>query len=226
MMTLVSQAVFARMCCTTPKTVTKWKQAGKLVLQGLQVDVEATDARMRQRHRSGSPIVLSPREAALPESKGNARRQSHGGGGVTQGEGNGGLVTLSCSEIVERLKAMDWKQTFGWSTEAQSERAQRAAQCVEWEAVQSDLLDDGHWGGFQLRIPRYIRASGLDEAAIVGGFGFELNPSEVLQAVRSHIDPMPSDGDDTFPIAVRLELLPFLAHPFNEHDQPTGVAPR
>jgi len=196
------------------------------VLQGLQVDVEGTDALMRQRHRNGSPIVLSPQAAALPEGKGNARRQSHSESSVTHGEGNGDLVTLRCAEIADRLKALDWKQTFGWSPEAKSKRAQQAARCVEWEAVQSDLVDDGHWGGFQLRIPRYIRASGLDEAAIVGGFGFELDPSEVLQAVRSHIDPTPGDGDDDFPVTVRLDLLPFLAHPFNEHDQPTGVAPR
>ncbi|EIN02307.1 hypothetical protein WQE_04942 [Paraburkholderia hospita] len=55
-MTLVSQSEFARMCGVSRQAVLKWKSAGRLVLQGSQVDVEATDKRMQQYHDGGSPL--------------------------------------------------------------------------------------------------------------------------------------------------------------------------
>jgi hypothetical protein len=210
------------MCRTTPKTVTKWKQAGKLVLQGLQVDVEETEVLMRRNHRKGSPIALTPQEAMLLGQKGNVKKSSFGGKVVTQRKGNAAPVSLLCTEIVRRLEAMDWKQTFDWAPEAQAERARRAARCIGWEAVQSDLRDDGHWGGFQLRITEYSAAGGLEEDAIPAGFGFELYPEDVFKAVRSEFESILSDDDRE---VVRLDLLPLLAHPFNEYDQPPG-APR
>jgi len=131
-------------------------------------------------------------------------------------------MSLLCTEIVSRLEALDWKRTFDWAPEAQAERARKAAQCIGWEAVQSDLRDDGHWGGFQLRIQEYIAARGLDDSAIPAGFGFELYPEDVFKAVRGEIEPL-SDVDGT--ATIRLDLLPLLAHPFNEHDRPPGTTP-
>lgn len=55
-MTLVSQSEFARMCGVSRQAVLKWKSAGRLVLQGNQVDVEATDERMQRLHEGGSPL--------------------------------------------------------------------------------------------------------------------------------------------------------------------------
>lgn len=94
-----------------------------------------------------------------------------------------------------------------------------AAECVGWEAVQSDLDDDGHWGGFQLRIPEYIRnQGGLHEGAVAAGFGFELCPHEAIEECRRSVLPQTLDdgsvwhaGTDT--VTVRLDLLPLLARP-------------
>ncbi len=58
-MSLVSQSEFARMCGVTRQAVMKWKSAGRLVLQGNQVDVEATDERMQKYHIGGSPLRKS-----------------------------------------------------------------------------------------------------------------------------------------------------------------------
>ncbi|MDB5823302.1 MAG: hypothetical protein JWR21_2006 [Herminiimonas sp.] len=55
------------------------------------------------------------------------------------------------------------------------------------EAVESDLEDDGHWGGFQLRIPEYIKRNGLTEGTIAACFGFELCPHEAIQECRVHL---------------------------------------
>ena len=43
-MTIVSQAEYARLRGVSKKTVTKWKQEGKLVLAGDGIDVAASDA--------------------------------------------------------------------------------------------------------------------------------------------------------------------------------------
>jgi hypothetical protein len=55
-MTFVSQSEFARMCRVSRQAVLKWKSVGRLVLQGNQVDVEATHDRMQQYHEGGSPL--------------------------------------------------------------------------------------------------------------------------------------------------------------------------
>ncbi|WP_343661108.1 hypothetical protein [Ralstonia sp.] len=55
-MTSVSQSEFARMCGVSRQAVMKWKLAGRLVLQGNQVDVEATDEHMHKYHEGGSPL--------------------------------------------------------------------------------------------------------------------------------------------------------------------------
>jgi len=55
-MTCVSQSEFARMCGVSRQAVMKWKLAGRLVLQGNLVDVEATDEHMQKYHEGGSPL--------------------------------------------------------------------------------------------------------------------------------------------------------------------------
>jgi hypothetical protein len=55
-MKLVSQSEFARMCGVSRQAVLKWKTSGMLVVQGKQVDVDATDERMRRYHTGGSPL--------------------------------------------------------------------------------------------------------------------------------------------------------------------------
>ncbi|QUP53561.1 hypothetical protein GO998_07170 [Ralstonia syzygii] len=55
-MICVSQSEFARMCGVSRQAVMKWKLAGRLVLQGNQVDVEATDKHMQKYHEGGSPL--------------------------------------------------------------------------------------------------------------------------------------------------------------------------
>ncbi len=55
-MTYVSQSEFARMCGVSRQAVLRWKSAGRLVLQGNQVDVEATDKRMQHLRVGGSPL--------------------------------------------------------------------------------------------------------------------------------------------------------------------------
>lgn len=219
-MTLVSQAVFAQMCKVSPKSVTKWKGEGRLVMQGLEVDVEATDALMKRWRRKGSPIVLTLEEVRASRSKkGNGNRRKGNKSLVTSAEGNSQIVTLRCDEIAERLQALDWTQNFEWTPEAELQRAKDAARCIGWEVVQSILRDDGHWGGLQLRITEYVAQHGLTEDAIPAGFGFELFPSQVLEAVREEIEPALGPDDVA---TVDPALLPLLARPFHERDRPSS----
>lgn len=216
-MTLVSQAIFARMCKTTPKTVTKWKQAGSLVLQGLQVDVEATDELMKRYRRKGSPIILAAEEVrVVGDEKGNNRKKSNDSR-VTLKKGNSQIVTLSCVEIVKRLRSLDWTQNFEWMPEAELQRAAHAAKCIGWEVAQSSLRDDGHWGGLQLRITEYVTRHGLTESTIPAGHGYNLSPAEVLYAVREEIEALLGPADT---MTVDLALLPLLARPFYQLDHP------
>jgi hypothetical protein len=217
-MALVSQAVFARMCKVTPKSVTKWKQEGRIVLQGNLVDVEATDVLMKRFRRKGSPIALTPEEAhATKNKKGNGERIKGNKPSVTLPKGNDGFVTLRCAEILDRLKSMDWTQKFEWSDEeALMQRAEFAAKCVGWEVVQSTMRDDGHWGGLQVRDVRNNKSGELSEDFVIGGFGYELWPSEVLRLVREELE---SDFDDSDTQDVRPDLLRLIAHPFHEQDR-------
>jgi hypothetical protein len=219
-MTLVSQAIFARMCKTTPKTVTKWKQEGRLVIQGLLVDVEASDALMKRLRRKGSPIALTPEEAhAAKNEGGNDSRQKGNKPSVTLPKGNDQVVTLLCTEIVERLKSLDWTQKFEWTPEAELLRAKEAAKCLGWEIVQSTLRDDGHWGGHQVRDTRWGKPGELSENTIIGGFGYELSSVEVLRLARDILETDICDGDTQ---KVRLDLLPLIAHPLHEYDRPAS----
>ena len=127
---------------------------------------------------------------------------------------------LSRAGTETQLLALDWTQEFDWSPEALDQRVRQAAQCIGWEAVTSQVEDDGHWGGYQLRIPAYM-SDGLHYGAIAGGFGFELDAFDVLCLVREHISVrLDEDGDrvaeDDESIEVQPDLLGLLARPFGE----------
>ena len=225
-MELVKQAEFALMCNVSRKTVTKWKAEGRLVLQGNFVDVEATEERMRRLRRGGSPVQKAPTKVVTQTVTQAAKVTKEGNKSVTQtaqgnnaaGEGNSSddQVTLPTDEILRRLEALDWTQRFDWSPAAMNERARLAAICIGWEAVTSPLRDDGHWGQFQLRIPDLIRSAGeLRFDGVAAGFGFELDPWDVIKACRNELEPLYADEGAT----VRLDLLHLLAHPFSDHDK-------
>jgi hypothetical protein len=77
-MNLVSQAEFARMCGFSPKTISQWKKAGRLVLQGNRVDVEASRALLDKYRKGGAPVVtpavtLPVTLAVTQPGKGNDR---------------------------------------------------------------------------------------------------------------------------------------------------------
>ncbi|SIT38648.1 hypothetical protein BN2475_160028 [Paraburkholderia ribeironis] len=205
-MTLVSQAEYARRLSVTRAAVGQWKKAGRIVTEGSQVNVEASDARLKRYRRAG-----------LPEINEATKTVKRGRPSVKQaGQLNSEPVCLTCVEITERLEAIDWTQTFDWSAEAQDERVRLAARCIGWEAVRSTVTDDGHWGGFQLRILASIEAYGLTADGIPAGHGFELDGWQVLRECRDELEPI-DDGDE---MTVRLELLPLLARPFGEWDKP------
>ncbi|HUB91107.1 MAG TPA: hypothetical protein VMA74_15390 [Dyella sp.] len=213
-MTLVSQAVFARMCKVSPKSVTKWKHEKRLVMQGVLVDVESTEELMKRHRRKGSPVVLFAEEVTRT---GNTNRKDGNKSSVTQEKGNGRIVTLPCTEILEQLRHLDWTREFEWTPEAMHQRVHAAAKCIGWEVAESDLRDDGHWGGMQLRITEHLAKHGLTEDAVAAGFGYELFPFQVLQEVRKELEPA-LGPDDT--AAIDRTLLPLLARPFYEHDRP------
>lgn len=204
-MTTVTLAEYARRVGKSRAAITQWKNAGKLVMKGKRVDVEATDAYLKRYRRKGLPDITTD----TPTVK-------RGRPPVKQVDTlNAEPVRLTCAEVMERLAALDWTQTFDWSPEAQDERARQAAQCIEWVAVKSDTRDDGHWGGFQLRIPHYMGKFGLIPDAVPAGHGFELDAWNVLDVCRAELEPL-SDDDE---VDVRLDLLHLLAYPFGEHQR-------
>jgi hypothetical protein len=208
----MSQAQYARRLGVSRAAISQWKRRGTLILGGAggeEVNVEATDANLKRFRRDGLPPVdLYPE----PVKRG---RPSVKQGALNSAE----PARLTCAEVMERLSRRDWAQTFDWSDAAQHQRAVMAARCVGWEAVTSDLRDDGHWGGFQLRIPGYEGMTGpAARDGVAAGHGFELDVWEVVKICRAELEPI--DGDDDEEVTVRADLLPVLAHPFSEYDKP------
>jgi len=202
----MSMAEYARRVGVSRAAVTHWRKEGRLVLQGSQVDVEATDARLKRYRRDGLPPVKEDREIV-----------KRGRPSVKQAEQlNTEPVQTTYGTVKRRLAEMDWTREFKWLASSQDERARLAATCIGWEAVRSPITDDGHWGGFQLRIPEYIAEHGLTFDAVPAGHGFELDVWDVLTACRAELEA--SDEDD-WPVTIRLDLLPLLAHPFAEYDE-------
>jgi hypothetical protein len=73
-MALVTQAEFARLHGVSRKTATKWKEAGRLVIVGDRVDVEKSDALLRDAHLGRFKETL--RTDPGPPSKAGARKQT------------------------------------------------------------------------------------------------------------------------------------------------------
>jgi DNA-binding transcriptional regulator YdaS (Cro superfamily) len=212
-MTLISQAEYARRLGVTRASISQWKKSGKLVLQGEQVDVEASDARLKRYRRGGLPGV-DPSPTVVKRGRPDVKQAD---------ELNTEPVCLTCAEVAERLAALDWKQTFQWDAASQHERVQRAAECVGFVAATSEIRDDGHWGGYQLRIPP---SDGpkilLDINGIAAGFGFELSEWEAIDECRDELKPI-DDDDPNETVMVRMDLLHFLARPYTEKDKPRGL---
>ena len=84
-----------------------------------------------------------------------------------------------------------------------------------WVALESDVHDDGHWGGFQLREAGGETLTG-DAAygSVIAGFGFDLSTWEVLGLCREEIGLF----EDVSTATVRVDLLLLLAHPFDRWD--------
>lgn len=196
-MTLATQAEYARRLNVSNAAVSQWKAKGKLVMDGTKIDVEKTDEMLKKYRVSGLPEIIEPLKSVKHSSESVKRTR----------ERDDAPVLLTCAEVMRRLAALDYTQSFVWSEEAQAQRAQLGAHCIGWEAVFSDKRDDGHWGGFQLRI---------GGRSVTAGYGFELSVSDVLSECRDEIAPL--DQDDT--IAVRLDFLHLLARPFYENDMP------
>jgi phage terminase Nu1 subunit (DNA packaging protein) len=87
-MAQVNQAAFAALHGVSRKTVTAWKARGWLVLQGEQVDVEASDARLKKYRREGLPVVTYVNFGAQGNSEGN-KGNSQGNKGNSQGNNLG-----------------------------------------------------------------------------------------------------------------------------------------
>ncbi|KAK43634.1 hypothetical protein BG58_31430 [Caballeronia jiangsuensis] len=81
-----TQADFARRCDVSRKTVSAWKKAGRLVLQGDQVDVEASIALLERYRPGGAPTVTSAvTPAVTPPESGNTEGNSQAGNETDQG---------------------------------------------------------------------------------------------------------------------------------------------
>jgi hypothetical protein len=205
-MTLLTQAEYARRCGVSRQAVGQWKGDGRLVLQGDRVNVELSDAALKRYRRNGLPTTLTD---------GGPVKRGHTDANTT-GQLDTEPMQLPCAEIMRRLTRLDWQQKFDWSDAAQHERATLAARCVGWYAVTSDLRDDGHWGGYQLRTEVIDDGTQLNSNCIVGGFGYEFDVWDVLRACRQMLVES-FDGDDD--VSVRADLLHWLAHPFAEHER-------
>lgn len=203
---LLSQAGYGRRLGVTAAAISQWKKAGMLVMAGSMVDADASDERVRRCRTKGLPLI-PPHGTTVKRGRPSAKTRALNVEPVS--------VQLPCAEVKLRLQALDWRRTFDWSDAAQQERATLGARCVGWYAVTSDLRDDGHWGGFQLRTE--VMAYGeLNSNYIAGGFGFEFDCWDVLRACREGLVESFDGAED---VSVRADLLHWLAHPFSEHDR-------
>ena len=216
----MTKAAFARLCEVSKPAVAKWVQRGNAVLaENGEIHLEATAAAMRHFRRGGLPAGFA---ALLGDSA------PHPAASAATANAQELLRTMTRAtqhrraDLVERLLALDWKKSFE-ATDAEVRcRVEAAAASVGLEPAESDLDDDGHWGGYQLRDIGVLERHGeLCFDAIVAGYGFELDEFEVLVHCReklTHPDDGPQDDDDL--ITMDLELLPALAYPFGPMHKP------
>lgn len=125
-MALVSQSEFARLCGVSRQAVLKWKSAGRLVLQGNQIDVEATDARMQRYHEGGSPL----RKNAVDTVDNRLTNP----GAVDKSSGN-----LSTEALFRQL---DGTQVFDFSRRSLENRVTKAANILGFDLrLKGDDID-------------------------------------------------------------------------------------
>lgn len=222
-MTTMSLAAFARRHDVTPQAVTKWRKSGLITMTGDLVDVEASDERLRRYRfaedgRAQRGARKTPgwrwRDAAPVPSR------------TPKPAPAVGRVSLKEAEILNRLRGLDWRQTFDWMPAAQYERARQAARCVGLEVVESDVRDDGHWGRLQLRDPRQVSDGELTEDAVLLGHGFDAYPWEVIRLCRVEATPSEDDAEwGDWTCTVDVALLHTLAYPHHEGQQPSASEP-
>jgi hypothetical protein len=192
----VTRAEFSRLCQVSRKTVSLWAREGRITMVGEKVDVADSRRRLALHRRGGAPESLraSPPLAQQPTS-------------------------LSIAEALKHLAALDWKpRAHDWGHEAMDARVKQAAEAVGYVAVTSEALDDGHFGGYQLREPELVaRYGGPVAESIAAGFGFELDAWAALAECRRRLDN-PEDGplDLSDALDVRLDLLHAIAFPLAE----------
>ena len=174
-MSLVSQSEFARMCGVSRQAVLKWKMAGRLVLQGTQVDVEATDARMQKYHDGGSPL----RKTVVDTVDGRLTKP----GAVDK---NGG--DLSTDALFGRL---DGTQDFDFSRSGLERRIATAAGILGF---------DLHLSGDDIDLRR-----GGTSQFVCEGDSFDENAFCALDMLRWWLgsDPMPPELRPVIPLLAR-----------------------
>ncbi len=223
----VTQAEFARMHDVSEAAVAKWKKREWLVMQGSAVDVDASNERIRMYRDSRDARANRGKIASeAVKAMGKADGKADGKAGQIKGRVKGLVksasviggerVRMTVAGVRARLEKLDWEQEFDWSKAALSRRVELAANCTGLEAAQSNLSDDGHWGGYQLRHIEAMRAQGgLHYDSIMAGYGYELGTFEVLEACRDSISDRNYYADDDW-VELIEELLPVLAMPFGE----------
>jgi hypothetical protein len=227
-MSVMSQAAYARRHGVSPKTATKWKQSGLIVVTEAGVDVEESDERLRRyRYAEDGRAQRGPKKrvthhgtpAALRAPEGNAA----GAGDALVGNDPAGLRELSVEEIRRRLHALDWTQPAPVGEAQMRDRARAAARCVGLVAAESDVQDDGHWGGFQLRdLAWWGNPEAYPDQEVVGGFGFELTVLQVLRLCRMEA-ALEEPGWEGTVCRVNPELLAALAYPHYQGQKPDAT---
>jgi hypothetical protein len=192
-------AEYARRLDKSRPTVTKWKQAGRIVMKGSRVDVEASDEKLRLYRTDGMPAITNPSPVV---KRGRPAVLAAHSIDLTCTE----PIELRTDEIQQALYVLDGKQQFDWSPAGERERARQAARCVGYVAAESPVRDDGHWGWFQVR----------DGESVVDGYGYELAPQGVLRVCREQAAGEEWEPDDK--VTIIPALLPLLALPFRSCD--------
>jgi hypothetical protein len=230
----LSQADFARVCNVSRKSVTKWKQAGLIVMTTIGVDVVATLGNLRQLRRTAAPASLERYVRGEAEEPGASASPPSGmlqaPVAKARGQSRSNSTPIRRRVLVERLQSLDWQRPACdvESGEAMAMRVLAAARAVGLEAVRADgEEDDGHWGGWQLRDLELLDRHGeVCLETIRAGFGFELDDFQALQECREvldHPEHGQADADDVLDVA--LDTLPLLAYPFGPWHRPPAAAP-
>ena len=102
-MTLMNQKEFAELCGVSKKTVTTWKKAKRLVLQGDRVDVEASLAMLERYRRGGAPKVTleGNRQGNQGNREGNSEEAQNSSTAPSTAEQNERDITIRPGESAE-----------------------------------------------------------------------------------------------------------------------------